>query len=486
MSKRHCSIIESDGTHTIQDHSSTNGTFVNGRLVQRATLSPSDKIILGGTILHFCEHAPESLAHQKSVTVVEDAPADQATYEVSVEDIKAGYSGFITTEGRRVDSRHLMRNLLTIYDVGQTILSSSDTSELLRKILNGIFGVVQADRGYVVLMDEDTGQLKPVASKFREGETSEDTADLSICRSVVRKVLDEEKGILSADALADERFKTSDSIVIQRVRSLLCVPLKGRQRVLGMIYVDSHSDADVFTVDDLRMLTAIGMQAGITLENMTLFEEKRDLIIGSLRSLVALLELRDPYTSGHAERVSAYALAMCDDLGVDPEAQNDLELAGLLHDIGKVVVPDAIINKPGRLTPAEREIVNAHPVQGAAILANIKGIETIAEAVRHHHERYDGNGHPDGVGGDGIPLSARLLAVADAFDAMYSERPYRDALPLEKVLSRLKEEAGGQFDPAVVRAFIRAVEEGAIASIPRVVASAGTVIAEATTEEHTI
>ena len=301
---------------------------------------------------------------QKAVTVVDDLPADRTTYEVSVEDVKAGYSETTTKKGRRTDSRRLMRNLLTIYEVGQTILSSADTSELMRKILNEVFGVVEADRGFVVLMDEDMGQLTPVASKFSDDSNSEETSELSICRSVIRKVLEEQKGILSADAQTDERFKTSDSIVFQRVRSLLCVPLKGRQRVLGMIYVDSLTNADVFAVDDLRMLTAIGMQAGITLENMTLFEEKRDLIIGSLRSLVALLELRDPYTSGHAERVSAYALAMCDELGVDAEAQNDLELAGLLHDIGKVVVPDAIINKPGSLTPEEREIVNAHPVQG--------------------------------------------------------------------------------------------------------------------------
>lgn len=461
ISKEHCKITRFDGSFMLEDMSSRNGTFVNGRNIDRVKLSPNDKIVVGESVIFFGSYVPKDLARGKAVRVVEDASDGGDTFELAVGELEDDYDDDIPDGSTRDDAAASARNLLTVYQVGQAIAMMDNVHELLEKMLDEVFDVVRADRAYAVLIEDDgTGELRPAA--FRASNTGEGSGPLSISRSVVRKVIEEEKGILSADALTDERFNTSESIEVQRVRALMCVPLKGRRRVLGMIYVDSNHARDVFNIDDLRMLAAIGVQAGIALENITLFEEKRELVIGSLRALVALLELRDPYTSGHAERVSAYTLAIGGALGMDTREQHDLELGCLLHDIGKVVIPDAILQKPAELTAEEREIVNAHPAQGASILANIKGTEQIIEAVRHHHEWFNGTGYPDGLSGDRIPLAARILAVADSFDAMHSERPYRDALPVEEVLSRLENAAGEQFDADIVEILCRLVVRGRI------------------------
>ncbi|MFH0963553.1 MAG: HD domain-containing phosphohydrolase [Planctomycetota bacterium] len=459
MSRRHCRIQKVGPDFFLEDLRSTNGTFANGRAVTRAKLASNDQIVLGSSVLYFAKEAPAKLASRSPVNVVEDGPDGEPTYEVSVAEVRAGYTGEAFDDRAREERDRAARSLFTIYEIGQTVHSARDVPELLEKVLDVLFDAVDADRGYVVLMDPQTGDLTPTVSRTH---SAADSADLSISRSILRKVLEEDKGVLSGDAMTDERFRGSDSVILQQVHSVLCAPLKGTSRVLGMLYLATRGASDAFSVDNLRLATAVGLQAGVVLENVTLFEENRELLLGALRSLVAMLELRDPYTSGHAERVSAYCLAMCDALGLDSRDRQEIELTALLHDIGKIVIPDSILKKPDSLSPSERAVVQEHPIHGAAILARIKGTEALALGVKHHHERYDGAGYPDGLAGEKISLTARMLAIADAFDAMHSERPYRGALSLDQVLRELEEGAGTHFDPVLVNVFIKAVETGVV------------------------
>jgi putative nucleotidyltransferase with HDIG domain len=179
---------------------------------------------------------------------------------------------------------------------------------------------------------------------------------------------------------------------------------------------------------------------------------------------VASIEVRDPYTRGHSERVTAYSLALAQTLGLPDEEREVVELAALLHDVGKIGVPETILNKPGALDEAEFRILRAHPVHGEEIVRHVRHehVARIAHAVRHHHERWDGRGYPDALPGEQLALSARILGVADAWDAMTSDRPYRRALDRGKALAILTENAGTQFDPAVVAAFGTAFTAGAI------------------------
>jgi HD-GYP domain-containing protein (c-di-GMP phosphodiesterase class II) len=174
----------------------------------------------------------------------------------------------------------------------------------------------------------------------------------------------------------------------------------------------------------------------------------------AIESLSAAVEARDRYTCGHSERVTQYALEIGRALGMDQQALNGLKIAGLLHDLGKIGVPDAILNKVGNLTYEEQQIVQLHPSIGESILRRTPHLDWVIPAVLFHHERWDGTGYPNGLAGDDIPLPARILAIADAFDAMISTRPYRQALSMQHALLELQVGAGKQFDPHLVELFV--------------------------------
>jgi response regulator RpfG family c-di-GMP phosphodiesterase len=184
-------------------------------------------------------------------------------------------------------------------------------------------------------------------------------------------------------------------------------------------------------------------------------EKLRETFLGAVRSLAEALDAKDRYTRGHSERVTLIARTLAEAIGMDDAQVERVRLAGTVHDIGKIGVPEKVLNKPGRLTDGEFEKVKVHSELGEKILKSLVRDEQILAYVRHHHERYGGGGYPDGIAGDEIPLGARLLAVADAYDAMTSDRPYREAVPEEEAQKQLLANRGNQFDPEVVDSFMR-------------------------------
>lgn len=185
-------------------------------------------------------------------------------------------------------------------------------------------------------------------------------------------------------------------------------------------------------------------------------------LYGAVRALVTALEAKDMYTSGHSERVTACATQLAKAMGLSTDAINNLELGGILHDIGKIGTPESILNKPGRLTDEEYAIIKKHPQTGYQILTEVEGTQTVAEMVLHHHERWDGKGYPDGLAGEKTSLASRILVVADSLDAMGCARPYRSALPRERALNEIRNGAGTQFDPKVAEVLLKEVEAGRI------------------------
>lgn len=178
-----------------------------------------------------------------------------------------------------------------------------------------------------------------------------------------------------------------------------------------------------------------------------------------VKALSGAVDAKDTYTNGHSLRVAEYSREIARRAGLSKEMQNDIYMMGLLHDVGKIGVPDAIINKPARLTEEEYAVIKTHPVMGAGILKNIKDFPKLITGARWHHERYDGKGYPDGIGGDEIPLEARIIAVADAYDAMSSRRSYRDVLPQEIVRAEIKKGKGTQFDPVMTEIALAMIDD---------------------------
>lgn len=195
--------------------------------------------------------------------------------------------------------------------------------------------------------------------------------------------------------------------------------------------------------------------------------ENHELFINSIRALAAAIDAKDPYTRGHSERVARYASQVAREMELPAQEVRRVRLSALLHDVGKIGIDDRIIRKPSALTEEEFEIMKTHPAKGAAIMSAIPELKDVIPGMKHHHERWEGGGYPDGLKGEDIPLQARIVSVADTFDAMTTTRPYQRAMDIRFVFQRLRDLAGNRFDPAVVAALIRSYEKGELVPIAR-------------------
>ena len=228
------------------------------------------------------------------------------------------------------------------------------------------------------------------------------------------------------------------------------------ENCFGWLVAFNHSRGGEFGTVEASLLSSVGAILGIHSGNSELYQQQREFFAGVVRALTSAIDAKDPYTCGHSDRVARVAVRLAEELGCNRKQVDTIYLSGLLHDIGKIGIDDNVLRKPGKLTEAEYEHIKTHAEIGYKILKDIKQLDDVLPVVLHHHEQWDGKGYPHGLAGDAIPQLARIVAVADAFDAMGSDRPYRKGMPDEKLDAILRDGAGKQWDAAVVEAFFRA------------------------------
>jgi HD-GYP domain-containing protein (c-di-GMP phosphodiesterase class II) len=239
----------------------------------------------------------------------------------------------------------------------------------------------------------------------------------------------------------------------EHAQRLLAVPLQRGEEILGVLFALDKEAGDFDSVDS-KLLNSIANESAIYLENAVLFEDAHGLMMGLMHSLTSAVDAKDAYTCGHSERVAMVSKMLSQEAGLNEHDVERIYMAGLLHDVGKIGVPEAVLHKPGRLTAEEFEQMKRHPVIGAHILQDVKQIKDIIPGVLHHHERFDGKGYPSGLAGRDIPLMGRIICLADCFDAMTTTRTYRQAMPLEAALADIRRCAGTQFDPGLTESFL--------------------------------
>jgi putative nucleotidyltransferase with HDIG domain len=245
----------------------------------------------------------------------------------------------------------------------------------------------------------------------------------------------------------------------RRLQSRLEIPLQVKDDQIGSIFVVS-TKRNAFDENHVRAVNMLASQVAVSLENAQLYESLRDNYAATIAALSATIDAKDHYTRGHSDRVMEYAMSIASALGLPEDAVETARFAGLLHDIGKIGVSEAILLKPSKLSSEEFELIKTHSVLGASIVEQIDFLNKLTPIILHHHERYGGGGYPDGLYGDDIPLLARVLSVADSYEAMTSERAYRPALTREQAMSELKRCAGEQFDPMIVEVFLDLLKSG--------------------------
>jgi len=313
---------------------------------------------------------------------------------------------------------------------------------------------LKASASSVLLLDE---QKQELLFEVAEGEAGKRLRRVRISAQsgIAGWVVKNGKPLIVNDVNRDTHFsKNVDEITGFVTRAIICAPLIMRSKIIGVIEVLNKLDGSDFSGQDLETLVSVASTAAISIENVRLNQTILDAYKSTIKALAAAIDAKDPYTCGHSQRVTEYALLGANSLSFSREELEDLEYAGILHDIGKIGIADSIITKPGALTAEERAIMRNHSLIGANMLKEISFLEKARRLVLRHHERYDGKGYPDGLKGEAIPKGARLLAVADAFDTMTTNRPYHAALTSNFAIEELYRFSGTQFCPAAVEAFV--------------------------------
>jgi HD-GYP domain-containing protein (c-di-GMP phosphodiesterase class II) len=281
---------------------------------------------------------------------------------------------------------------------------------------------------------------------------------LSLPPGTVRRLADElmpvlfhrKSPLLINDLAKDKTFHW----LSEHSHHLLAVPLQRQDQVLGCLFALDKITGD-FDSQDSKLLNSIANESAIYLENAMLFDDVHGLMMGLLHSLTSAVDAKDAYTCGHSERVAALSRQLTLEAQLPESLAERVYMAGLLHDVGKIGVPESVLQKTGRLTPEEFELMKKHPQIGARILRDVKQIGDLIPGVLHHHERYDGQGYPAQLTGEHIPIMGRIICLSDCFDAMTSNRTYRKALPLEVALTEIRRCSGTQFDPVLTEAFLK-------------------------------
>ena len=243
---------------------------------------------------------------------------------------------------------------------------------------------------------------------------------------------------------------------VPQVHGAIVVALSEGNNLFGWLAALNHSSGEEFGTVEANLLSSVAAILGIHSGNIELYRQQAELLTGVVRALTSAIDAKDPYTCGHSDRVARVAVRLAEELGIGAESLNTIYLAGLLHDIGKIGINDEVLRKPGKLTDAEYEHIKRHPEIGHKILRDLGRLDDVLPVVLHHHESWDGRGYPAKLDATVIPLLARIVAVADSFDAMGSDRPYRQGMPGEKIDAILRAGAGRQWDPEVIDAYFRA------------------------------
>lgn len=460
VSRRHCTIrCGENGVLTVTDHGSANGTFVNERPITEASVCAGDVLRLGAAIIDIRDPAAAARLGQ---TMMVDESAIQSVIQRHIEPSSFDWLSSAVPAPELALLQRAQRHLSTLHRVSELLSEARDAERLCDATLRAILEVLPADRSAVVLRraDAETGGVEVLASRSR----TQSSAPFVVSRTLVADVVARGVSVFAHDASSDPRFIQGQSVVGQQVRSVMCVPLRTTDEILGALYVDSLSGAARFSEPDLELLAAIGNQAGVAMHRVRLLGELERLLLDTIKAIAATIDARDGYTHRHSERVAAVTAQLGRELGLSERERETAELSALLHDVGKIAVPDSILNKPGKLTAAEYAEMQKHPTHGARILENIQSatVKAVLPGVQYHHERWDGSGYPEGLKGDAIPFLGRLLGVADFYDALTSARSYRGAMPPAEVIRLVEEGAGRHFDPAIAAAMVRLFARGAL------------------------
>jgi len=361
------------------------------------------------------------------------------------EDLAASFNDMARNLGRQFNA------LSTIAEIDRAVLSSLDKEKIVDTIITRMHNFFKYEFVGVILLDSQGKKQSQFSIESGKGNGIKKRQDIEIAVQDVEDFIDGREIVIKKVNEALPHYLAES--VKNGIRLFIILRLLIKQRLAGIITLGSL-DSSVPSQEDIEQLKQLANQVAVALSNAQLIEELALLNWGTLTALARAVDAKSPWTAGHSERVTEKALKVGQVLGLSKEDLENLNRGGLLHDIGKIGIPAKILDKAGKLTDEEYDIIKSHSRTGARILEPIAAYSHVIPTVLQHHEHFDGKGYPDGLSGEEISLGSRILAVVDVFDALISDRPYRKGIEMETVLNIIKEQSGKQFDPKVVQAFL--------------------------------
>jgi putative nucleotidyltransferase with HDIG domain len=356
-----------------------------------------------------------------------------------------------------------LREISELMEISGILNSSLDTTVIREKAITVITQLLNCEVASLLLVDEQTDELYFEVALGEKGYRVKETR-LKRGEGIAGWVAIHNEPLLIDDVKSDPRHsKRFDKRSKFETRNMICVPMVIKQKVVGVLQAINKQGKGTFSQTDLDLFISLSHEVAIAVDNARLYNELREAFYQTAEALADAIEKRDPYTGNHTRRVMHYSMAISRFLDLTDAQMENLRLAAILHDIGKIGVEDSVLRKDSDLDDEEYQKIIRHPEIGVDILGHIKRLEGVIPGIKSHHERIDGKGYPDKIRDGDIPLIARIIAVADTFDAMTTDRPYRAGITDSEAMEELKRFVGSQFDGKVVKALIQSYEKGFIA-----------------------
>jgi putative nucleotidyltransferase with HDIG domain len=352
-----------------------------------------------------------------------------------------------------------LREHEVLLEMGVELASTLDLARVLSLALSKAEELCNAESSSIWELDDERGEL---FFRVVRGRAAGEIQSLRVPlgRGIVGSVARSGQAEIVNEVAQDPRWG-GDRDAAFTTRNILTVPLIARGKAIGVLQLLNRQGGEGFDADDLRRMQLFAGILAAAVANARLYAEQKRTFLEMVTALSEAIERRDPYTGGHVRRVVNYSVLLGQELGLPPEQLEELRLAAILHDIGKIAVPDQILRKPARLDADETRTMERHTVDGAEMVGRIRSLRHLVPGIRSHHERLDGRGYPDKLTDAELTLIPRIIGVADTFDAMTTDRPYRRALSTTAAAEEIAKLAGVQFCPVVAAAFSRLYERGA-------------------------
>lgn len=351
-----------------------------------------------------------------------------------------------------------LAKITELYRIGARITSNIKIKSLMDDIMKITKETIGAEASTLYLIDEEKQELWFEVALGDKGTLVKEIR-LKIGEGIAGWVAKEGVALNITDVNKDPRFMSSIAKKIDyKQKAMLTVPVKYKEKTIGVLQLINKLKGGRFTKNDEDLLKGMSSQVAIALVNAQLYQELKDLFTESIMSLAEAIDAKDPYTNGHSRRVTEYSVEIGKEMNIDEESLERLQYMAILHDVGKIGIRDSILNKQAQLDDEEYVIMKTHTMVGAKILDSMKTLKGLSLGAMYHHEKYDGTGYNEGLKGEEIPFEARVIAVADTYDAITTDRPYRKGLDHRTAINEINKCSGKQFDPEIVENFNKVME----------------------------